>query len=116
MNKVKLLLESINIEKYKKTFTIEDLKKKISSYKNYLKFKDKLKENNYLNTSAFLISQSLSEMELFVDFLKGNEKTVYGLAGLGDLFVSSQGGRNSKMGEYLGQGMTFKEAKKTKMP
>ena len=44
---------------------------------------DKLKENNYLNTSASLISQSLCEMELFVNFLKGNEKTVYGLAGLG---------------------------------
>ena len=34
-----------NIEKYKKIFTIEDLKKKISSYKNYLNFKDKLKKN-----------------------------------------------------------------------
>ena len=33
------------IEEYKKTFTIEDLKKKISSYKNYLNFKDKLKMN-----------------------------------------------------------------------
>jgi len=39
-----------------------------------------------------------------------------GLAGIGDLYVSADGGRNSKMGEYLGQGMTFKEAKKTKMP
>ena len=34
-----------SIEKYKKTFTIKDLKKKISSYKNYLNFKDKLKKN-----------------------------------------------------------------------
>ena len=33
-----------------------------------------------------------------------------------DLYVSDKGGRNSKMGKYLGQGMTFKEAKKTKMP
>jgi len=33
------------IEKYKKSFTIEDLKKKISSYNNYLNFKDKLKQN-----------------------------------------------------------------------
>jgi len=77
---------------------------------------DKLKENNYLNTSASLISQSLCEMELFVNFLKGNEKTVYGLAGLGDLFVSSQGGRNSKMGEYMGKGYVYSEVKKSKMP
>ena len=34
-----------SVEKYKKSFTIEDLKKKISSYKNYLNFKDKLKKN-----------------------------------------------------------------------
>ena len=34
-----------NIEKYKKSFPIEDLKKKISSYNNYLNFKDKLKQN-----------------------------------------------------------------------
>ena len=39
-----------------------------------------------------------------------------GLAGIGDLYVSADGGRNSKMGEYLGLGMTFNEAKKTKMP
>ena len=77
---------------------------------------DKLKENNYLNTSASLISQSLCEMELFVDFLKGNKKTVYGLAGLGDLFVSSQGGRNSKMGEYMSKGYVYSEVKKSKMP
>tara|TARA_B100000686_G_scaffold282244_1_gene304528 strand:- start:18 stop:812 length:795 start_codon:yes stop_codon:yes gene_type:complete len=34
-----------NIKKYKDSYTIEDLKKKISSYKNYLSFKDKLKKN-----------------------------------------------------------------------
>ena len=39
-----------------------------------------------------------------------------GLAGIGDLYVSADGGRNSKMGEYLGLGMTFNMAKKTQMP
>ena len=34
-----------SIEKYKKTFKIDDLKKKISSYKNYLNFKGKLKKD-----------------------------------------------------------------------
>jgi len=34
-----------NIEKYKKSFPIEDLKKKISSYNNCLNFKDKLNQN-----------------------------------------------------------------------
>ena len=39
-----------------------------------------------------------------------------GLAGLGDLYVSSAGGRNSKMGALIGDGMIFSEAKKNKMP
>ncbi len=34
-----------SIEKYKDSFSIKDLKKKISGYNNYLNFKDKLKQN-----------------------------------------------------------------------
>ena len=34
-----------NMERYKNSFSVEDLKKRISSYKNYLNFKDKLKKN-----------------------------------------------------------------------
>ena len=76
----------------------------------------KSKEENYLNTAAALIQESIYEMIIFVEKLKGKKETVIGLAGIGDLYVSADGGRNSKMGEYLGQGMKFKEAKKTKMP
>ena len=75
----------------------------------------KEKEKNYLNTAAALIQESIYEMITFVEKLKGKKETVIGLAGIGDLYVSADGGRNSKMGEYLGQGMTFQEAKKTKM-
>ena len=76
----------------------------------------KSKEKNYLNTAAALIQESIYEMIIFVEKLKGKKETVIGLAGIGDLYVSADGGRNSKMGEYLGLGMKFKEAKKTKMP
>ena len=76
----------------------------------------KSKEKNYLNTAAALIQESIYEMITFVEYLKGKKETVIGLAGIGDLYVSADGGRNSKMGEYLGLGMTFKEAKKIKMP
>ena len=34
-----------NMERYKNSFSVVDLKKRISSYKNYLNFKDKLKKN-----------------------------------------------------------------------
>ena len=76
---------------------------------------DEVREKNYLNTASALIKQSIHEMEIFVEHLKGNKETVKGLAGLGDLYVSSGGGRNAKMGSYIGQGLKFSEAKKTKM-
>jgi len=76
---------------------------------------EEIREKNYLNTASALIKQSIQEMEIFVEHLKGKKETVKGLAGLGDLYVSSGGGRNSKMGSYIGEGMTFSEAKKNKM-
>jgi glycerol-3-phosphate dehydrogenase (NAD(P)+) len=54
-------------------------------------------------------------MIIFTEKLKGKKETVTGLAGVGDLYVSVKGGRNSQMGEYLGKGMKFSEAKKMKM-
>ena len=75
-----------------------------------------IREKNYFNTAAALIQESIHEMIIFTGKLKGKKETVLGLAGIGDLYVSADGGRNSMMGEYLGQGMTYKEAKKTKMP
>ena len=76
---------------------------------------EEVREKNYLNTASALIKQSIQEMEIFVEHLKGKKETVKGLAGLGDLYVSSGGGRNSKMGSYIGEGMKFSEAKKIKM-
>jgi len=76
---------------------------------------DQVREKNYLNTASALIKQSIHEMEIFVEHLKGKKETVKGLAGLGDLYVSSGGGRNAKMGSYIGEGLTFSEAKNTKM-
>ena len=74
-----------------------------------------VREKNYLNTASALIKQSIYEMEIFVEHLKGKKETVKGLAGLGDLYVSSNGGRNAKMGSYIGEGLTYSKAKKTKM-
>jgi glycerol-3-phosphate dehydrogenase (NAD(P)+) len=65
----------------------------------------------YLNTSASLIHRSISEMVEFVTHYGGKAETVYGLAGLGDLYVSAIGGRNSLMGKYLGEGHLYKNAK-----
>ena len=64
------------------------------------------------NTSSALFRKSINEMEYLIKFFKGKKETVYGLAGIGDLYVSAVGGRNSKMGQYLGKGFSFKNAKK----
>ena len=76
---------------------------------------NEVREKNYLNTASALIKQSIHEMEIFVEHLKGKKETVKGLAGLGDLYVSSGGGRNAKMGAFIGEGLTFSEVKKIKM-
>ncbi len=55
-------------------------------------------------------------MKYLTKYFKGEETTTLGLAGVGDLYVSAAGGRNSKMGSYLGKGFTFKKAKKKFMP
>ena len=74
-----------------------------------------IKDKDYLNSASALVNQAVYEMKIFVKFLKGKEETVNGLAGIGDLYVSSAGGRNSKMGSYLGDGMTYSFAKKNQM-
>ena len=77
--------------------------------------KTKPRGNLHLNTAATLVKQSVYEMEVFTEFLKGKKETAKGLAGLGDLYVSIAGGRNSKMGALIGEGIVFSEAKKNKM-
>tara|TARA_Y100001970_G_scaffold286927_1_gene410300 strand:+ start:806 stop:1765 length:960 start_codon:yes stop_codon:yes gene_type:complete len=65
-----------------------------------------------LNSASNLFQKSMSEMKYILKYFKGKEETISGLAGVGDLYVSAAGGRNSKMGSYLGKGFTFKSAKK----
>ncbi len=65
-----------------------------------------------LNASSNLFQKSVIEMSYLTKYFKGEEETTLSLAGVGDLYVSAAGGRNSKMGSYLGKGYTFKTAKK----
>ena len=69
-----------------------------------------------LNASSNLFQKSVVEMNYLTKYFKGKEETTLSLAGVGDLYVSAAGGRNSKMGGYLGKGFTFKTAKKRFMP
>ena len=64
------------------------------------------------NTASDLFQKSVNEMKFLIKHFKGDESTILGLAGIGDLYVSAVGGRNSKMGDFLGKGFTFEAAKK----
>ena len=68
------------------------------------------------NPAAGLFVQAVLEMEYLVDHLGGDSASVRGPAGLGDLYVTCQAGRNSRMGRLLGTGLTYQEAKKEHMP
>ena len=69
-----------------------------------------------LNAKSDLFQKSVNEMKFLIKYFKGDVSTILGLAGVGDLYVSAIGGRNSKMGDFLGKGFTFAIAKKRFMP
>jgi glycerol-3-phosphate dehydrogenase (NAD(P)+) len=68
------------------------------------------------NLAAAIFAQGLWETAYLVDYMGGQVQSVYTLPGSGDLYVTSQGGRNSKMGRFLGIGMNYQEAKIRYMP
>jgi glycerol-3-phosphate dehydrogenase (NAD(P)+) len=68
------------------------------------------------NLAAAIFAQGLWEMSYLVEFLGGSKASVMSLPGVGDLYVTSQGGRNMRMGCYLGMGMKYHTAKAEYMP
>ena len=66
------------------------------------------------NTFAMLATRGLVEISRLGVAMGGENKTFYGLTGLGDLIVTcgSQHSRNRKAGELIGKGYTIEEAKK----
>lgn len=58
---------------------------------------------------AVVFQNSLNEMRLWLSYLNADENTVMSLSGVGDLFVTIQGGRNGRFGSYLAQGMSSDE-------
>jgi glycerol-3-phosphate dehydrogenase (NAD(P)+) len=63
------------------------------------------------NLAAGLFAQGLWETAYLVDQMGGQRRSVFTLPGAGDLYVTSMGGRNQKMGGYLGRGIPFSQAK-----
>jgi len=67
------------------------------------------------NLAAAIFAQGLWETAYMVDFMGGERRSVFTLPGAGDLYVTSMGGRNSRMGAYLGQGIAYSAAKQEYM-
>jgi glycerol-3-phosphate dehydrogenase (NAD(P)+) len=68
---------------------------------------------NYHNFSSLLFTQAIREMVVIVAGEGGSPDTVHGLAGVGDLYVTSQSGKNQRFGALIGRGMTPEEAYRT---
>ena len=64
---------------------------------------------------AAVFGQAARELGHFMELLGGEPRTPYGLAGIGDMFVTSMGGRNVKVGRLVGSGLRFSEARE-RMP
>lgn len=62
------------------------------------------------NFAAAIFAQSLAEMAHLVEHMGGGRDTIFSLPGAGDLYVTSQGGRNTRMGRLLGTGMPYSAA------
>ncbi|PLZ93908.1 glycerol-3-phosphate dehydrogenase [Fischerella muscicola CCMEE 5323] len=68
------------------------------------------------NLAAAIFAQGMLETAYLVEKMGGKLHNVYTLPGAGDLYVTCQGGRNSRMGRLLGLGMPYSQAKAQYMP
>lgn len=100
---------------YLRIYTSNDVKgvELCSAFKNVLAFISGILDSyrcSY-NTKAAFISRSLVEMVRVVEFLGGKKQTVFGLAGLGDLLVTSfnENSRNYQAGKNFFLGHNVKE-------
>jgi glycerol-3-phosphate dehydrogenase (NAD(P)+) len=69
---------------------------------------------NY-NYGAALFGQATRELGRWMELLGGRPETPYGLPGVGDMFVTSMGGRNVKAGRLVGVGVPFSEVRNERM-
>ncbi|WP_414585102.1 NAD(P)H-dependent glycerol-3-phosphate dehydrogenase [Scytonema sp. PCC 10023] len=68
------------------------------------------------NLAAAIFAQGMWETAYLVNKMGGKPESVYSLPGCGDLYVTCQGGRNSRMGRLLGLGIPYSQAKAEYMP
>ena len=67
------------------------------------------------NYGAALFGQGSRELRQWMEMLGGDPATAEGLPGIGDMFVTTMGGRNVKAGRYAGAGVPFSEVQNERM-
>ncbi|MDO4258541.1 MAG: glycerol-3-phosphate dehydrogenase [Actinomycetaceae bacterium] len=67
------------------------------------------------NYGAAVFAQGQKELRQFVELLGGVPTTADGLGGVGDMFVTSMGGRNVMAGRYVGSGVPFSDVRDSLM-
>jgi glycerol-3-phosphate dehydrogenase (NAD(P)+) len=63
------------------------------------------------NAAAIIFDQAIRELMILTLAHGGNEDSVWGMPGAGDLYVTCQAGRNSRLGSNLGRGLTYGQIK-----
>jgi glycerol-3-phosphate dehydrogenase (NAD(P)+) len=73
---------------------------------------NKAKNNN---AAAIIFDQAVRELLALTIALGGQIESVWGMSGVGDLYVTCQAGRNSKLGNNLGRGLTYNQVREGPM-
>ncbi|MEI8177167.1 hypothetical protein [Aestuariivirga sp.] len=63
------------------------------------------------NAAAIIFDQAIRELMVLSTAHGGTQSSVWGMPGAGDLYVTCQAGRNSRLGNNLGRGLTYQQTK-----
>ena len=67
------------------------------------------------NAAAIIFDQAIRELMILTRAHGGAAESVWGMPGAGDLYVTCQAGRNSRLGNNLGRGLTYRETREGPM-
>ena len=67
------------------------------------------------NAAAIIFDQAIRELMVLTTAHGGTAESVWGMPGAGDLYVTCQAGRNSRLGNNLGRGLTYQQTKEGPM-
>lgn len=68
------------------------------------------------NPAAAVFAQAIAEIAYLARAFGGSTRDVYGLAGVGDLYVTSRRGRNRRAGALLASGISWSDVRAHQMP